>query len=103
MLWFRLSKQPGDPYPFIQAGSGMIITIDHGDFFQIVHVIPAGTWSGTDADLSAMTDRIARISPRMAGAVAEVAADDVHLLRVRLERLCPCRCVCCETTRGSRI
>lgn len=87
VLWFRLSKQPGDAYPFIQAGSGMIITIDRGDFFQIAHVIPAGTWNGADADVSAMKDRIARISPRMADAAAAVAADDVHLLRVRLERL----------------
>ena len=65
----------------------MIITIDRGDFFQIAHVIPAGTWHGTDADLANMKGRIARISPRMADAVADVTIDDVHLLRVRLERL----------------
>jgi len=87
VLWFRLAKRAEEKYPFIQAGSGMIITIDRGDFFQIAHVIPAGTWHGTDTDLATMQARIARISPRMADAVAAVTADDVHLLRVRLERL----------------
>lgn len=87
VLWFRLSKHAGEAYPFIQAGAGMVITIDRGDFFQIAHVIPAGTWHGTDDDLANMKGRIARISPRMADAVADVTIDDVHLLRVRLERL----------------
>lgn len=88
VLWFRLTRRDGEVYPFIQAGDGMIITIDRGDFFQIAHVIPAGTWTGSDGDVVKMRERIARISPRMADAVATVTADDVHLLRVRLERLC---------------
>ncbi|WP_228479846.1 FAD-dependent oxidoreductase [Microbacterium abyssi] len=87
VLWFRLAKHAGETYPFVQAGAGMIITIDRGDFFQIAHVIPAGTWHGTDADLASMQDRIGRISPRMADAATAVTIDDVHLLRVRLERL----------------
>src|SRR5690606_10660538 len=90
VLWFRIAKTADERYPFIQAGSGLIITIDRGDFFQIAHVIPAGTWHGTDADLAAMKDRIARISPRMAAAISTVTVDDVHLLRVRLERLRRC-------------
>jgi len=87
VLWFRLPKSPGETYPFVQAGAGMIITIDRGDFFQIAHVIPAGTWSGTDDDLAGMRRRIAAISPKMTDAVAAVSTGDVHLLRVRLERL----------------
>ncbi|MGF2949268.1 FAD-dependent oxidoreductase [Microbacterium alcoholitolerans] len=87
VLWFRIAKTSGERYPFIQAGSGLIITIDRGDFFQIAHVIPAGAWHGSDADLAVMKDRIARISPGMADAVSALAASDVHLLRVRLERL----------------
>ncbi|MFC7788109.1 FAD-dependent oxidoreductase [Microbacterium sp. MAHUQ-60] len=87
VLWFRVAKTKGERYPFIQAGSGLIITVDRGDFFQIAHVIPASAWHGTDADLAAMKDRIARISPRMAAAISTVTVDDVHLLRVRLERL----------------
>ncbi|HTN56418.1 MAG TPA: FAD-dependent monooxygenase, partial [Microbacterium sp.] len=87
VLWFRIARTAGERYPFIQAGSGLIITIDRTDFFQIAHVIPADAWHGTDADLAAMKARIARISPSMADAVAAVTVDDVHLLRVRLERL----------------
>ena len=87
VLWFRLAKAPDEAYPFVQAGAGMIITIDRGDFFQIAHVIPAGTWTGSEEDLTRMKKRIARISPRMAGPVATVALGDVRLLRVRLERL----------------
>ncbi|WP_243228872.1 FAD-dependent oxidoreductase [Microbacterium sp. CIAB417] len=87
VLWFRLSKAPGESYPFIQAGAGMIITIDRGDFFQIAHVIPAGSWTGSEDDVARMRRRVAAISPRMAGPVADVGPDAVHLLRVRLERL----------------
>ena len=87
VLWFRLAKARDEAYPFAQAGAGMIITIDRGDFFQIAHVIPAGTWTGSEEDLTRMKKRIARISPRMAGPVATVALGDVRLLRVRLERL----------------
>lgn len=87
VLWFRLTKHGDETYPFIQAGDGMIITIDRGDFFQIAHVIAAGTWTGSDDDIARMRARVARISPRMTPAVAATTADDVHLLRVRLERL----------------
>lgn len=87
VLWFRLAKHAGETYPFVQAGAGMIITIDRGDFFQIAHVIPAGMWTGTADDLGRMRSRIAVISPRMTDAVASVEKGDVHLLRVRLERL----------------
>lgn len=87
VLWFRLSKRSGQTFPFIQAGEGMIITIDRDDFFQIAHVIPAGSWTGSTDDVEEMHARIARISPRMADAVATVTAEDVHLLRVSLKRL----------------
>lgn len=87
VLWFRLPKDPGDSYPFIQAGAGMIITIDSDDFFQIAHVIPAGSWSGSASDVETMKRRIAQISSRMADAATHITSDDVHVLRVRLERL----------------
>lgn len=87
VLWFRLPKHPDEAYPFIQAGAGMIITIDRGDFFQIAHVIPAGSWRGTAEDVARMQQRVALIAPPMQEAVASVTPDDVHLLTVRLERL----------------
>lgn len=87
VLWFRIPKAPGEHYPFIQAGAGMVITIDRTDFFQIAHVIPAGSWTGSADDVRAMHERLVRVSPRLGQATAELAAHDVHLLRVRLERL----------------
>lgn len=87
VLWFRLPKHEGETYPFIQAGAGMIITIDRGDFFQIAHVIPAGTWSGTPSDVAQMNQRLVQISPRLGRAAVGLKPDGVHLLRVRLERL----------------
>jgi 2-polyprenyl-6-methoxyphenol hydroxylase-like FAD-dependent oxidoreductase len=87
VLWFRLPKREGEAYPFVQAGAGMIITIDRGDFFQIAHVIPAGTWTGSAEDVPRMIERLGRISPRLGEAAAGLTSDDVHLLRVRLERL----------------
>ncbi|WP_046013279.1 FAD-dependent monooxygenase [Microbacterium sp. SA39] len=87
VLWFRLPKHEGEAYPFVQAGAGMIITIDRGDFFQIAHVIPAGTWTGEAEDVPEMIARLRRISPRLGEAAASLTRDDVHLLRVRLERL----------------
>ena len=87
VLWFRLSKRPDEHYPFIQAGAGMIITIDRDDFFQIAHVIPAGSWNGSEDDIAQMKQRIAFIAPRMQEAVAAISAADVQVLNVRLERL----------------
>lgn len=87
VLWFRLPKTTDEHYPFIQAGAGMVITIDRTDFFQIAHVIPAGTWTGSPDDLRRMNDRLTRISSRLGQATAHLEPTDVHLLRVRLERL----------------
>ncbi|SJN33390.1 FAD-dependent monooxygenase [Microbacterium esteraromaticum] len=87
VLWFRLPKTPGETCPFIQAGAGMIITIDRDDYFQIAHVIPAGSWTGSADDMTHMCERLAHISPRIAAATGGLTAADVFLLRVRLERL----------------
>lgn len=87
VLWFRLPKSADDHHPFIQAGAGMVITIDRTDFFQIAHVIPAGTWAGSPDDLRRMKARLGRISADLGQASANLAPEDVHLLRVRLERL----------------
>ena len=87
VLWFRLPKDSGGDYAFIQAGAGMIITIDRGAFLQVAHVIPAGGWNGTEADMAGLRQRISSISPRMGRAVEALHPSDVHLLRVRLERL----------------
>lgn len=87
VLWFRLPKSGDEAYPFVQAGAGMVITIDRGDFFQIAHVIPAAAWTGSEDDMRRMNERLRRVSPRLGAAAAQLSPADVHLLRVRLERL----------------
>lgn len=87
VLWFRLPKQDGLQYSSILAGAGLVITLDRGSFLQVAHVIPAGGWDGTAADMLRLRSRIEAISPQMAQALQSLGTDDVHLLRVRLERL----------------
>ena len=87
VLWFRLAKDSTGDYASIQAGAGLIITLDRGTFLQVAHVIPAGGWSGTEEDMAQLRERITTISRRMGRAVATLQPRDIHLLRVRLERL----------------
>ncbi|UNK69654.1 FAD-dependent monooxygenase [Microbacterium sp. H1-D42] len=89
VLWFRLPRTAGQRFPFIQAGAGMIITIEREGFFQIAHVIPAGSWSGSTSDLAHLRRRLRRISPHLAESMDRegLRTADIHLLRVRLERL----------------
>ena len=87
VLWFRLPKESADDSTAIQAGAGLIITLDRGSFLQVAHVIPAGGWSGSEADLAHLQQRIATINPRMGQAVEKLQPGDVHLLRVRLNHL----------------
>ncbi len=87
VLWFRLPKEADRDYAAIQAGAGMIITLDRGAFLQVAHVIPAGDWAGTEGDMVQLRERIATINPRMGRAVEKLQPSDIHLLRVRLERL----------------
>src|SRR5699024_4126219 len=69
VLWFRLPQEAADHYASIQAGAGIIITLDRGTFLQVAHVIPAGGWTGSEADLTQLRRRIAAISPRMGRSV----------------------------------
>ncbi|WP_156761544.1 FAD-dependent oxidoreductase [Microbacterium karelineae] len=87
VLWFRLPKDPRETQPFVQAGDGTLIVIDRGEFFQIAHVIPAGTWTADADGLVAMRARVSRLSPAMEERVGALGLDDVKLLTVRLERL----------------
>ena len=89
VLWFRLPKVPGKGYAFMQAGSGMLITIDREEFLQIAYVIPAGTWAGTDDSLARIRRRLGSVAPDIAESIERerLTANDVHLLKVRLERL----------------
>lgn len=87
VLWFRLPKEADREYASIQAGAGLIITLDRGSFLQVAHVIPAGGWAGTEDDMVQLRERIATINPEMGRAVETLRPGDIHLLRVRLEKL----------------
>lgn len=87
VLWFRLPKDTEERYASLQAGAGLIITLDRGTFLQVAHVIPAGEWTGTERDMARLRRRISTISPRMGQAVERLQPNDIHLLRVRLEHL----------------
>lgn len=87
VLWFRLPKAPEESTPFAQVGDGGIIAIDRGDFFQIAHIVRRGAWTGDEASLTAMRARVARIQPALAERMQTVELEDVHELRVRIDRL----------------
>lgn len=87
VLWFRVPKASGESLPFVQAGAGLLLAIDRGEYFQVANAIPAGTWVPSAAALSALRARVARIAPQLSGRMEHVGLDDVRLLRVRLERL----------------
>lgn len=87
VLWFRVPKASGESLPFVQAGAGLLLAIDRGEYFQVANAIPAGTWVPSAAALTALRARVARIAPQLSGRMEHVGLDDVRLLRVRLERL----------------
>jgi 2-polyprenyl-6-methoxyphenol hydroxylase-like FAD-dependent oxidoreductase len=87
VLWFRLPRIVGEPVPFFHGGSGTLICIDRGEFWQIASVLPAGTWDRSVAGLAAMRARVGHLEPRFVDRLHHVTLDDVQLLRVRLERL----------------
>ena len=87
VLWFRLPRSDGERVPFFHGGAGTLICIDRGDFWQIASVVPAGVWDGTAESLANTRARVRRLEPRFADRLESLTLADVHLLRVRLERL----------------
>ncbi len=91
VLWFRLSRRPGD------AGATMgrfdpgriFITIERGTHWQCGYVIPKGDAETVRArGLPAFRAGVAALAPFLADRVEEVASwDDVKLLTVRVDRL----------------
>lgn len=86
-LWFRLPRAEGATVPFFQGGDGTVISIDRGDFWQIARLVPRGTWTADEASLDALRVGVTRLEPSFADALAQLGVDDVHLLRVRIDRL----------------
>ena len=91
VLWFRLSKQPGDPSQVLGrlSKTKMLVTIDRSDYWQCAFVIRKG---GIDeihaAGLAAFRTSVGEIASHLAKRMEELRSfDDIKLLSVSLDRL----------------
>ncbi len=91
VLWFRLSRRPGDPVdPTGRFDAGRIfIMLNRGDYWQCGFVIAKGTRERLEArGLPAFREQVAALAPFAAGRVGELHSwEDIRLLTVRVDRL----------------
>jgi 2-polyprenyl-6-methoxyphenol hydroxylase-like FAD-dependent oxidoreductase len=91
VLWFRLSRRPGDPDQTMgRFDPGRIfVSIHRGEHWQFGYVVPKGGIEDTHRrGLAAFRAEIARLAPYAAGRVDELGTwDDVKLLTVKVDRL----------------
>jgi 2-polyprenyl-6-methoxyphenol hydroxylase-like FAD-dependent oxidoreductase len=91
VLWFRLSRQPGDPEEALGRvdGGRAFILINRGEHWQCGYVIPKGGLEQLQArGLPAFRHAVAELAPFAADRVSEIASwDEVPLLSVRIDRL----------------
>jgi len=91
VLWFRLSRRPGDPDQTMgRFDQGRIfVSIYRGEHWQFGYVVPKGGIEDTHRrGLPAFRAEIARLAPYAAGRVDELATwNDVKLLTVKVDRL----------------
>jgi len=91
VLWFRLSRRPGDPEdPVARFEMGRIfIMLNRGEYWQCGFVIPKGSFVQLqETGLSAFRDGLARLAPFVADRVGEIQNwDTLKLLTVLVDRL----------------
>jgi 2-polyprenyl-6-methoxyphenol hydroxylase-like FAD-dependent oxidoreductase len=91
VLWFRLSKQPGDPKEVLGRLSRdtMLVTINRNNYWQCAFVIAKGGIEQVHASgLDAFKRRVAAGARFLANRVDELTSfDDVKLLSVEVDRL----------------
>ena len=91
VLWFRLSRQAGDPEdPIGRFDSGRIfIMLNRGDYWQCGFVIPKGSRDHLQAlGLAAFRNSVAYLAPFAADRVGEVQDwEAIKLLTVQVDRL----------------
>ncbi|MEV7288950.1 FAD-dependent oxidoreductase [Streptomyces sp. NPDC093252] len=91
VLWFRLSREPGETMGFLRTGPGhLLITIDRGDYWQTAFVIPSGGYATVRAEgLARLRERIASVRGAFADRLEREITDwdDLKLLNVRVDRL----------------
>ncbi|MGH2373929.1 MAG: FAD-dependent oxidoreductase [bacterium] len=91
VLWFRLSRSPGDPGQTMgrfDAGR-ILVTINRGEYWQVGYGIPKGSLDEVrGAGLDGFRETIAALAPFARDRVRELRTwDDVKLLTVRVDRL----------------
>ena len=91
VLWFRISRQPGDPQQVlgnINYGKALIL-INRGDYFQAGLIIRKGTLEQIKAEgLDVFRRNIAQIAPYLRDRVGEIEDwDQIKLLTVQINRL----------------
>jgi 2-polyprenyl-6-methoxyphenol hydroxylase-like FAD-dependent oxidoreductase len=91
VLWFRLSRKPGDSAQVLgrlDRGS-ILVLLDRGDYWQCAYVIAKGTADALKmAGIEKFRARIAEVMPFLADRVHELGTvDDLKLLSVAVERL----------------
>ena len=91
VLWFRISRRPGDPEQLLgNVNYGhVLILINRGEYFQAGLLIRKGSFDELKADgLDAFRKRITRIAPYLSEHVQELQDwDQIKLLTVQLNRL----------------
>jgi 2-polyprenyl-6-methoxyphenol hydroxylase-like FAD-dependent oxidoreductase len=91
VLWFRLSRKPGDPANTMgRFDRGRIfIQLNRGDYWQCAFVIPKGKADEIKAaGITAFHQELTAIVPAFANRIAELASiDDLKLLTVQVDRL----------------
>jgi 2-polyprenyl-6-methoxyphenol hydroxylase-like FAD-dependent oxidoreductase len=91
VLWFRLSRQTGDPdNPMGRFDAGRIfIMLNRGDYWQCGFVIPKGTLDQLRGKgLPAFRESVARLAPFAANRVGELHNwESIKLLTVQVDRL----------------
>jgi 2-polyprenyl-6-methoxyphenol hydroxylase-like FAD-dependent oxidoreductase len=91
VLWFRISRRPGDPEQLLgNVNYGhVLILINRGEYFQAGFLIRKGAFDELKAaGLDAFRNRITRIAPYLSEHVQELQNwDQIKLLTVQLNRL----------------
>jgi 2-polyprenyl-6-methoxyphenol hydroxylase-like FAD-dependent oxidoreductase len=91
VLWFRLSRQQGDPgQVFGRFHNGnLMILLDRNTYWQCGYIIKKGGYDEIQKNgLTAFRDHLKQITPFIAGRVQELKSwDDIKLLSVDIDHL----------------
>ena len=91
VLWFRVSKQAGDPpeaFGYVSAGQFMVL-IDRAEYWQCAYVIRKGSFDARRTrGLEAFRSEVGRCAPFLGGRMNEIKHwEDVKLLSVKVDHL----------------